>query len=149
MQKPKVLPPVYLAISIVLMAALHFLFPVFRFLEPPISYSGLVLIAVGIAISAYAASRFAKAGTPVVPFERSTILITTGIYRWTRNPMYVGMVIVLLGVGTLCGTLGSLLPIPFFIWLIRVRFIAGEERFLKEIFGERYVVYKKSVRRWI
>jgi protein-S-isoprenylcysteine O-methyltransferase Ste14 len=149
MKTPKVLPPVYLILSIVLMGALHFFFPVVRFLQPPFTYLGVVLIVAGIAISAYASGLFAKAGTPVIPFKPSTALVTTGLYRWTRNPMYLGTIIILLGLAMFCGTAGSLLPVPFYIWLIRARFVVREERFLEDIFGERYLEYKRSVRRWL
>jgi protein-S-isoprenylcysteine O-methyltransferase Ste14 len=118
-------------------------------LQPPLSFIGIALIVGGIAMSANAAGKFRKAGTPVVPFERSTALVTTGLYRFTRNPMYLGLVTVLIGVAIVCGTVGPLIPIPMFVWIITQRFIVGEERFLQEIFGERYLAYKKSVRKWL
>jgi protein-S-isoprenylcysteine O-methyltransferase Ste14 len=92
---------------------------------------------------------FSKAGTPVVPFERSTALVTDGSYRLTRNPMYVGMVMILAGIALLLGTVGPWLPIPLFVWVMRSSFIIREERFLEELFGQQYLAYKSRVRRWL
>lgn len=97
----------------------------------------------------HASIAFNKAGTPVVPFERSTALVVTGFYRWTRNPMYLGLVLILLGAAMLLGTLSAFLPIPVFVWIIQTRFIRGEERFLEDIFGNEYLAYKSKVRRWL
>jgi protein-S-isoprenylcysteine O-methyltransferase Ste14 len=148
-QKRRIIPPVYFVVSLVAMLALHRWFPIVRVLGPPLSYAGGVLIALGVAIAATAATAFRGAGTPVVPFERSTALVTTGLYRFTRNPMYLGLTTVLVGAAVLCGTVGAVLPIPVFVWVITTRFVAGEERFLEEIFGEAYAAYRRRVRRWL
>ncbi|HEU0200846.1 MAG TPA: isoprenylcysteine carboxylmethyltransferase family protein [Burkholderiaceae bacterium] len=148
-QKRKIVPPVYFFAALVLMATLHFLAPLARFIEAPYSYLGFGLLLGGLGIAGTAVRAFSKAGTPLVPFERSTALVTHGAYRFTRNPMYLGMVLVLIGVALLFGTLSTLLPIPAFIWIIQSNFIRGEERFLEEIFGDRYLNYKRCVRRWI
>ena len=85
----------------------------------------------------------------MIPFERATALVTSGSFRFTRNPMYHGMALLLFGVAVLLGSAGALLPIPVFVWIIQMRFIRGEERFLEGLFGKDYVVYKSRVRRWI
>jgi protein-S-isoprenylcysteine O-methyltransferase Ste14 len=148
-QKRKVIPPVYLVVALLVMAALHFLVPVARFIEPPYSYLGAIPIVGGIVMAATASSAFRRAGTPVLPFERSTALVTTGLYRVTRNPMYFGMLLILAGVALVSGSLSTLLPIPVFAWAIQRNFIVGEERFLEEIFGAQYLNYKRQVRRWL
>lgn len=131
------------------MWALHVWLPIARIVPVPWSYGGAVLVILGLALAAIGSSLFRRAGTPVVPFERSTVLVTNGPYRFTRNPMYLGLVLILLGVAALFGTLGAFLPIPVFVWIIHTRFIVGEERFLEEIFGEQYLAYKARVRRWL
>ncbi|HTT11255.1 MAG TPA: isoprenylcysteine carboxylmethyltransferase family protein [Burkholderiaceae bacterium] len=148
-QKRKIIPPVYLVVALLVMAALHFLVPVGRFIATPYSYLGAIPLVGGIVMAASASNAFRGAGTPVLPFERSTALVTSGLYRVTRNPMYLGMVLVLAGTALLFGTVGTLLPIPFFVWAIRRNFILGEERFLEEIFGAQYLRYKERVRRWL
>jgi protein-S-isoprenylcysteine O-methyltransferase Ste14 len=148
-QKRRILPPVWLVLALGLTAALHYLLPIAQLIPPPWSYGGAVLIIAGILMSAAGASSFRKAGTPVIPFETSTALVLGGLYRFTRNPMYLGMTIALLGAAVLFGTLGAFLPLPLFVWVIQTRFIAGEERFLEEIFGQQYLAYKRRVRRWL
>jgi len=149
MEQPRrIVPPVYLLVTLILMAALHWVLPIARLVEKPYTYLGIALIVLALAVGGNAFLSFVKVGTPVVPFHRSTALVTSGAFRITRNPMYLGMVLILLGVAVLFGTLGPLLPIPFFVWVIQARFIVGEERFLEEIFGEEYRAYKRRVRRW-
>jgi protein-S-isoprenylcysteine O-methyltransferase Ste14 len=131
------------------MLALHVAAPIVSLIQPPYSYLGLVPILVGLVISASAARAFRRVGTPVIPFEQSTTLVTDGWYRYTRNPMYLGLVVTLIGVWVVLGTLSPLLPMIVFVWIIEIQFIRGEEQFLDEIFGEQYRSYKLRVRRWL
>jgi protein-S-isoprenylcysteine O-methyltransferase Ste14 len=148
-QKRRILPPVYLLLALTAMTALHCFAPLLRLIAPPWSLAGLPFIAAGVTIAAAAAFSFRRAGTPVIPFEPSTALVTAGLYRFTRNPMYLGMVSVLIGAALLFGSLGAWLPVPAFILIIRNNFILGEERFLEEIFGQQYRDYKSRVGRWL
>ncbi len=148
-EQRKIVPPVYMLIALLAMVGLHYAIPLAQLVAPPVSYLGLAPLFVGITIAATAARMFDRAGTPIRPFERSTKLVTSGLYRYTRNPMYVGLTLILIGVWFLLGTASALLPIAIFIWIIQEGFIRGEERFLDEIFGEEYRGYKTRVRRWI
>jgi protein-S-isoprenylcysteine O-methyltransferase Ste14 len=149
-QRPKIVPPAWFLMSLLAMPALHFLLPITRLLPAPYSYLlGGLLLAAGLATGGTAFVSFTRAGTPVVPFERSTTLVTGGSYRFTRNPMYLGMVLMLSGVAALLGTLSPWLVVPLFAAVIQTNFIRGEERFLEEIFGESYRAYKTRVRRWL
>ena len=87
----KVLPPVYFLVTVVTMAGLHFLAPIGMILHSPATYLGALLIVIGVAIVVWAFTAFGKVGTPTKPFEESTHLVTRGMYRVTRNPMYLGM----------------------------------------------------------
>jgi len=148
-QKRKIVPPIYLLLTLLVMAALHFGAPIARIIDPALSYSGVALIILGITITAIAARAFARAGTPIIPFEPSTALVAGGLYRVTRNPMYLGLVVILLGAGVLFGTVSPFLTIPVFVWIIQKMFIEAEERFLEGIFGAQYLAYKSKVRRWL
>jgi protein-S-isoprenylcysteine O-methyltransferase Ste14 len=145
----KVLPPVWLVLTIVTGYALHKLLPIVQLFAEPWKYGGAILIVLGIVMAATAANLFRRADTPVRPFHPSTALVTTGWYRFTRNPMYLGMVIVTCGVAIVQGSLGAWLPVPLFIAILQRRFIRGEEQFLEGIFGEDYRVFKARVRRWL
>jgi protein-S-isoprenylcysteine O-methyltransferase Ste14 len=148
-QKRRIIPPVYLLLTLVAMTGFHFLLPIARFIPEPFSYAGIALIALGVSIAGAAAAAFGKAGTPIIPFEKSTALVTGGFYRFTRNPMYLGLIALLIGAALLFGSVGSLIPIPFFVLIIEFGFIRGEERFLQHIFGDEYLSYKGKVRRWL
>jgi protein-S-isoprenylcysteine O-methyltransferase Ste14 len=145
----RILPPVWFLLAVLLAIGLHYVMPIMRVVPAPWSYAGALLVVLGLAISATGAGAFKRVGTPVVPFEPSTTLVTDGLYRFTRNPMYFGLVLALLGGAILLGSLGALLPVPVFVWILQAQFIKGEERFLAEIFGERYLAYQQRVRRWL
>ena len=102
----------------------------------------------GIIMAAISAGMFKKAGTGIKPFDEATTLVTRGFYRYTRNPMYVGMFLMLAGVAFLMGSIGAALPVLVFILIIRNNFVKGEERFLEASFGQQYLDYKSTVRRW-
>lgn len=148
-QKRKIVPPVYLFAGLILMWLLNHYWPLYRFVETPWSYLGILPILIGISIAAVSAKRFAQAETGIVPFDEATTLVTAGLYRYTRNPMYLGMFLILLGVAFMMGSVTSLLPVFAFVLIIRSNFVAGEERFLEDAFGQSYLDYKDKVRRWI
>jgi protein-S-isoprenylcysteine O-methyltransferase Ste14 len=148
-RKRRIVPPVYLLLTLAAMVALHRYAPVAQLIVAPYSHAGWLLVAAGVGIAAVAAGAFRRAGTGIVPFDPATALVTEGLYRFTRNPMYLGMVMLLTGVAIALGSVGAFLPIPVFVGIIHAWFIVGEERFLEDTFGESYLAYKRSVRRWL
>ncbi|MGD2154705.1 MAG: isoprenylcysteine carboxylmethyltransferase family protein [Gemmatimonadales bacterium] len=145
----KLLPPAYVLASIVLMAVLHLIAPAVQLIPSPWNFLGVIPLAVGIVINIVADRAFSRAGTTVKPFQQSTSLITTGVYRCSRHPMYLGLVLVMLGIALIAGSLTPLLVVPVFALLLDRNFIAVEERMLEESFGSAWLAYKKRVRRWI
>ena len=145
----KILPPVYLLVAVLLMAGLNYFTPLHTILTAPITYLGVGLIIPGFLIVIWPAASFGKAGTPIKPFEESTYLVTNGMYRVTRNPMYLGMVVILLGVAVLFGTASPFLLVPVFGWIIKTKFVKFEEALLDKTFGDEYIEYKRRVRRWL
>ncbi len=85
---------------------------------------------------------------PTTP-ESSHSLVRSGIYQYTRNPMYLGFALLLLALCGLSGSLYSLIVPPLFIWYVTVFQVIPEEKVLHGIFGARYTQYKKKVRRWL
>ena len=147
-KKRKIIPVVYLLASLVMMGLLQVFFPVYQYVDPPLAYMGIVVVLFGIALAAVSAGMFKKAETGIIPFDEANTLITTGLYRFTRNPIYVGMFLMLLGVAFLLGSISVLLPVLLFMLVIRNNFVLGEERFLEAAFGQCYLDYKSVVRRW-
>jgi protein-S-isoprenylcysteine O-methyltransferase Ste14 len=145
----RIIPPIYFFAALLAQAALHRFAPIAAIVPSPLNLAGAALVAAGLALTLWAAGLFRIARTPVRPFEPSTALVTSGVYRLTRNPMYLGMVVVLLGAALLFGTLAAFVPVPLFLWQIQRKFVVPEEAFLEGIFGEPYLAYKGRVRRWI
>ena len=110
---------------------------------------GLPLTVLGVWLAVREKNRFMRAGTTFLPGRESEKLVTDGAYKFTRNPMYVAMVLALLGLWPLTGGWSPLAPLIVFIALIQHFYIRREERMLTARFGEEYLAYKASVRRWI
>jgi protein-S-isoprenylcysteine O-methyltransferase Ste14 len=109
--------------------------------------AGLALVA-GFAIMMTAVGLFRKAGTDPKPWKPVTAFVTDGVYRWTRNPMYLGMALIYLGLAVFFDSLVTLLLlVPLFFWITR-EVIEKEEAYMAAKFGEPYLAYKASTRRW-
>ena len=149
MRTRQILPTTYLLIALVLILVLHFTFPAIKLIPLPWNLLGLILLITGIALNLIADGAFHRAGTTVKPFQESCALLTDGVYRLSRNPMYLGFVLTLIGVAILLGSLTPWIIVPIFIVLMEVVFIQIEERMLAVKFGPDWQAYKKKVRRWI
>jgi protein-S-isoprenylcysteine O-methyltransferase Ste14 len=136
-------------IGVLLMLILHFGFPGWQIVPTFGRLIGLLPLAIGLAISYAAERQFIQVGTTVHPSGETCQLVTDGIYHYSRNPMYLGMTLTLLGVAMLLGTLTPLVVIPLFIGWIKRQFIRQEEQMLATQFGEDWLEYKAQVRRWI
>jgi protein-S-isoprenylcysteine O-methyltransferase Ste14 len=103
----------------------------------------------GIILNLAADAAFKKHQTTVKPFEKSAVLITAGVYRISRHPMYLGMALILLGIAILMGSAMPFIVIPVFCILMEMVFVRTEEGMLEEQFGPEWVAYTKKVRKWI
>ena len=147
--KPRLSPDSYLVILIALSLALHFYCPMAEVIHFPATIAGIIVSVAGLAVSTVANVSLLKHRTTTKPFEKPSALIETGIFRYSRNPVYVGMLLVLTGIDVYLGSVTArAVPLVFFL-IFNTAIIPSEERKLQEVFGERYTAYKKSVRRWI
>ncbi len=135
--------------TLLLMWFMHFFLPVYQYIHEPVAYAGVVAVFLGIIMAAISAAMFKRAGTGIEPFDEATTLVSGGFYRYSRNPMYLGMFLMLTGAAFLMGSLGAGLPVLVFVAIIRNNFVLGEERFLEASFGQQYLDYKSTVRRWL
>jgi protein-S-isoprenylcysteine O-methyltransferase Ste14 len=142
-------PPVYFLVALLLMGFFHRVAPWVQVLDLPYRYAGIVLMGLALCLIAWAAFLFRRAGTSIRPFLPSTALVLEGPYKFTRNPMYLGMAGILLGAGVYMGSITPFVVIPAFMALITERFIVPEEAKLEAAFGGEYLEYKKRVRRWL
>jgi protein-S-isoprenylcysteine O-methyltransferase Ste14 len=132
-----------------MMAALHFLLPLKKIILFPFNLLGAIPLALGIAFNLIADRAFKKNKTTVKPFEKSTVLITGGVFGISRHPMYLGFVLILTGIAILMGSLMPYLVIFAFAILMDAIFVRAEEEMLEETFGETWLKYKRRVRRWL
>jgi protein-S-isoprenylcysteine O-methyltransferase Ste14 len=145
----KIIPPVYFLLALIVMILLARYAPVSHLIYVPLRIFGGLLILTGFAITASGAYTFKLAGTPIKPFEEPVRLVTDELYRFSRNPMYLGMMIVLVGTWIMLGKLSPVIVIPVFFLIIQEGFIKYEEAFLEEKFGDAYLDYKDRVYRWV
>ena len=113
-----------------------------------VQLAGGVLLAGGLVIEVVADRAFKRHGTTVKPFAVSSALVTTGVFRLSRNPMYLGMVLVLAGIALLVGSLVALVPAVALAVVLDRRFINVEEKMLAERFGDAWTDYRQRTRRW-
>lgn len=119
-------------------------------LEPAVRdlLSGALMV-VGLAVMFAGAGLFLRRGTAIVPFKPASCLVTSGIYRWTRNPMYLGMALLYLGLSILLDCLPALVLLPLVLAIVQKAVIGREEAYLERAFGDDYLAYRNRVRRWI
>ena len=145
----RIYPPVWFVISVIAMVVLARFAPLVDWHVPALRWAGIAVIVVGLAVTVTAASHFRRRGTPLKPFERSTALVTEGPFRYSRNPMYLGLATILVGVALVLEALTPFLVVPVFVAIITARFIVPEEAMLKERFGDAYADFQGRVRRWL
>lgn len=113
------------------------------------SITGAVLIALGAVIAGWGLGIFWKARTTTVPGQASAQLVMRGPYRFTRNPMYVGLTLVYLGEAGLMKQVRPIVVLPLMLAYLNWIVIPVEEAKLREVFGDQYDGYRGRVRRWI
>ncbi|MGD0005892.1 MAG: isoprenylcysteine carboxylmethyltransferase family protein [Anaerolineaceae bacterium] len=145
----KILPPTYLLISILVMVDLGLVFPIPRVIPPFWNLLGLLPVAFGVLLNLVADRAFQQAHTTVKPFFQSSSLVTEGAYQVSRNPMYLGFALVLIGIAILLRSLAPYLVIALFVLVIDRVFIRVEEQMLADQFGGKWEAYRKQTRRWI
>ena len=111
--------------------------------------AGALLLVAGLGLIAICFRRFKAAGTNVPTWMPTTALVTSGPYRFSRNPIYLALTLVYLGLALLYGSLWPLVLLAPLLIVMRYGVIGREERYLEGKFGDAYRAYRSSVRRWI
>ncbi len=114
----------------------------------PLVVGGVITIA-GIWLVLAGSVGHRRAGTNVEPWHPTTALVTTGVYGYSRNPIYLGMAVAQAGIAVCGASLGALVMVIPALVFIQIYVIAREERYLEGKFGDTYTDYKNRVRRWI
>lgn len=147
----KIPPAVVVVVTGALMWLVATIIPAATLVIPGRSLGTAILLLIGVVISALGVVAFRRARTTVNPMKPGTasVLVAEGIYRLTRNPMYLGFLVALLGWAVYLANVLALLPLPVFIWYMNRFQIVPEEWALRKRFGESFVAYQKRVRRWL
>jgi protein-S-isoprenylcysteine O-methyltransferase Ste14 len=144
-------PPFYFVIGFLIGWLLQRMVP----LRVPASESdamntaGWILIIAGIALLMWAQITFRRHGTTVIPNRPASAMVTSGPYAYTRNPMYVSLIVLYLGLALLTKMLWPIIVLPIVLILLTVLVIKREERYLDSAFGADYAEFRKRVRRWV
>ncbi|MEP4487069.1 MAG: isoprenylcysteine carboxylmethyltransferase family protein [Halioglobus sp.] len=149
MVKRIIYPPVWLLLGIISIFTLNEYAAGPRFTSLEGQLFGGILLVIGLALLVLAGGLFKQADTDLIPFKNVTALVTTGVYAYTRNPMYLGMALVLLGCAVTVGASSALAIAPIFMVIIELRYIRPEEDMLRGLFPEEFPAYCARVRRWI
>lgn len=147
----KLLPIIYVLFFALLMFMVKFLAEPFNIVFKAQTLIAIVIFITGILIILIAGYQFRNAETTVHPLkpEQTTQLVTHGIYRYSRNPMYIGFLLFLVAWVVYLGNAIALLLLPAFILVMNKVQIIPEEKILMEKFGDVYHNYMKHVRRWL
>jgi protein-S-isoprenylcysteine O-methyltransferase Ste14 len=145
----KILPPILFLVSVLLMVLPWKVLPLSIWVSYPFNLLGLIPLFLGLGLTIIGSRKFDQVGTNIKTFNDPNVLVTEGVFKYSRNPMYLGFVLALVGVSVLLGALSSLLvAIAFFVitdrWYVRF-----EEQAMLRIFGDSYVSYKARTRRWV
>lgn len=146
----KILPPHLFYGAIVVIVALNLFIPSFKPVSTPWNwFIGPVLFLLGLGLNLPSARLFGTVKTNLIPYNDPNVLVTSGWFHYTRNPMYLGFVMMLFGVAIGFGGLyGYFVPIVFAVFMDRT-FIRFEEKAMSRVFGATYDEYRRKVRRWI
>ena len=143
-------PPDYILVFIALEIIAHYFFPIKQLIASPYIYLGIPLIILGAYLNfVWVYLTFKKEKTTVKSYDKPNKLVTYGAFKISRNPTYLGMALMLLGIAVLLGSAITFVFPVLFVILTDIFVIPEEEKNLEKAFGKKYLEYKKKVRRWI
>jgi protein-S-isoprenylcysteine O-methyltransferase Ste14 len=142
-------PPLIFLSGLLIGGFANWLFPV-KFLPQSFALiAGIVFAIAGLTIILTAILQMRRAKTNVEPWKPTTAILDTGLYAVSRNPIYVGMILIYTGIGFLFDLIWFLPPLAAVLLTIHYGVILREEKYLTRKFGDEYLNYKNRVRRWI
>jgi|SRR5450755_53426 protein-S-isoprenylcysteine O-methyltransferase Ste14 len=142
-------PPLIYAVALLLSLFLQKLVPLPLFAGRIKTLLGALLVGGAGATGLFALRKMREVGTNVNPTQPTTALVTSGPYRFTRNPIYLALTLLYTGLGILFNTVWTLLLLPVVLLLMNRGVIEREEAYLEQKFGAQYQAYRENVRRWL
>ena len=145
----KIHPPILTIIFILIAYVLKWTIPIQIAVSNLLRNVGFALVVIGFLLGFAAFLEFSKARTTILPHGSVSSIVTSGIYRFTRNPIYLGFLLMLIGFPLNSGAVWGIILAPVFIYFMNSLVIKREEAYLEKKFGEVYTSYKSRVRRWL
>lgn len=145
----KIHPPVLLVMHFLMAYFLNRFVPLSFVFPGILVWVGYALVVIGLGLAFGAVSRFMQARTTLDPHGSVSEIVTRGVYSFSRNPIYLGFVCLLIGFPFIFGSSWGLILSPLFIFLMNTLVIQHEEAYLERKFGTIYTSYKSRVRRWL
>ena len=144
-----VLPPLLYVAALAAGLLVHWVAPHLILTSSTHYWAGGILVALGVAIAVWGRVLMARAGTNVNPFQPTTAIVTTGPFRFSRNPLYVGLTLTYLGGALLTNSLWVLALLAPVLLIMHFGVVRREERYLEMKFGDAYRAYRARVRRYV
>jgi protein-S-isoprenylcysteine O-methyltransferase Ste14 len=145
----QLISPVLAVICLTLIFLLSWLWPILWFLRFPFNLVGMLVGQIGLVICLTAHRQFKQAGTTLYPFNEPEKLVTNGLFRYSRNPMYLGLTVFLAGAWLLLGCLSPVVIVVAFLLIADRCYVAYEEKRLAATFGKAYTAYQARTPRWL
>ena len=145
----RVLPPLVFLLPLAAGLLLHRWAPLGLPAADPWRWAAVALVAAGLALMVWAVAVMRAARTTVIPWHEVSALVTAGPFRVSRNPIYLGDLLVYLGVTAWAGSWWPVLLLPVVLLAMTALVIGPEERYLAQRFGAAYAAYRARVRRWL
>ena len=142
-------PPNYFMVFIIIIILSHFIFPIKEIIFYPNNLIGILFIGLGIYLNLWVWNVFRKINTTIKTHDKPKKLVTYGAFKISRNPLYLGMILILLGESFLLGSLITFIFPILYILLLNNVTIPFEEDNMGKKFGKKYLDYKKMVRKWL
>lgn len=142
-------PPLLYAVALVVVIVLQWMWPLSIAAHAVTTWAGVAVFALGLAFNLWGAWSMKRARTPINPYRPAEVVVTSGAFRLSRNPLYVGLDLALLGLALVLNSLWGLPVLLVLLAVMHYGVILPEERYLEGKFGEPYRQYRVAVRRYL
>ncbi|MFW5656819.1 MAG: methyltransferase family protein [Bacteroidota bacterium] len=148
MIKKILIAPTFVALSLLCIIIFYFFLPAYNFIPFPFNLSGLIIVYLGFVVMGKSRELFKKNAVSL-DITEPAILIREGVFLKSRNPMYAGMFLLLLGTAICFRNIFSILSAFAFVIMVQIFVIPREEKLMLKAFGDEYLAYKRKIRRWL
>jgi protein-S-isoprenylcysteine O-methyltransferase Ste14 len=145
----RIAPPVLALLHIIAAFLLAWFLPLPFIVPPIVKYIGFALVVIGFLLGVGAVLAFRRARTTLDPYHPVSTIVTSGVYGFSRNPIYLGFLLMVLGIPLNSGTYWGIILAAIFVLLCNRLVIEHEEAYLGKKFGTTYSDYTSRVRRWL